>query len=251
MPDVLASLSIAEITFVALGVMFAAIMRSFSGFGFALMAVPIFSLFLQQGEAVVIAAGLTLVVNGINSKQWRGLYPEGSLPPMAIGSVLGTAVGVLFVTSVSASQFQLWIGLSVIAACLILTRFKPSGRPPSKALSGVTGIASGLMNGAFAIPGPPAIIYVMATIKEPAQSRAYLMAFFVVSNVISLIMFAWAGLITESSLILLVVALPVMWVGDWVGIWLFKTVGGQAYRPVALGVSLLVGIATTAKALLA
>ncbi len=41
-----------------------------------------------------------------------------------------------------------------------------------------------------------------------------------------------------------------MLLGDRLGAWLFQRVGGQAYRPVALVVSLGVGVAITAKALL-
>ena len=52
------------------------------------------------------------------------------------------------------------------------------------------------MNGAFAIPGPPVILYVIATMTEATQSRAFLMMFFWCSSIVSLAMFALAGLVT-------------------------------------------------------
>ena len=52
------------------------------------------------------------------------------------------------------------------------------------------------MNGAFAIPGPPVILYVVATLSEPVKSRAFLMMFFWCSSVVSLVMFGAAGLIS-------------------------------------------------------
>lgn len=249
MNELLASMSIAQLAFVAAGVLFAALMRAFSGFGFALMAVPVFSLFLVPGDAVVLSALLTLLVSGITYKAWFGKYPAALMRPMVIGSIVGTGIGVYFLSHLSAEQFQLWIGLSVVTACLLLARFKPREATGSPALAGVTGIGSGLMNGAFAIPGPPVIVYVMATIHDPAKSRAFLMAFFIASNAISLMMFWIAGLVTSTPFYLLLVAFPVMLLGDRLGAWLFQRVGGQAYRPVALIVSLSVGVAITAKAL--
>lgn len=250
MPELLSHLTVAQLVFVALGVLFAALMRSFSGFGFALMAVPTFSFFLIPGDAVVLSAMLTLMVSGLTYRTWWGKFPTDAFLPMLVGSVLGTAIGVYFLSNISAEQFQLWIGLSVIGACLLLARFKPSDTPPSSALAGGTGIASGLMNGAFAIPGPPVILFVMATIRNPASSRAFLMAFFVVSNAVSLTMFWTAGFVTARPLTLLLVAFPVMLLGDRLGAWAFHRVGGTAYRPIALIVSLLVGVSITLKALL-
>ena len=41
----------------------AALLRAFTGFGFAMIAVPVFSLLLLPVEAVVLAASLTVVVS--------------------------------------------------------------------------------------------------------------------------------------------------------------------------------------------
>jgi len=48
---------------------------------------------------------------------------------------------------------------------------------------------------------------------------------------------------------LLLLLMPAMFVGDRLGTWLFARIGGQAYRPVALALSLGVGLAITLKAL--
>jgi hypothetical protein len=106
------------------------------------------------------------------------------------------------------------------------------------------------MNGAFAIPGPPVILFVMATIHDPTRSRAFLMMFFFVSNLISMAMFSVAGIVTSTPFYLFLVAFPVMLVGDLAGAWAFRKAGGRAYRPVVMGVCILVGVAITAKALL-
>lgn len=104
-----------------------------------------------------------------------------------------------------------------------------------------TGIASGLMNGAFAIPGPPVVVYAMAVIPEAASARAFLMAFFYASNVLGVVMFSIAGMVTLTPLLLLVLAFPLTLLGDKTGIALFHRFGSGSYRPVALVVALCLG----------
>ena len=62
-------------------------------------------------------------------------------------------------------------------------------------------------------------------------------------------MFLNAGVVTATPLILLVVAMPVMMIGDRVGAWLFHRVGGAAYRPVAFVVSMALGVGLIVKAI--
>ena len=82
-------------------VLFAALMRAFSGFGFAMMAVPVFSLFLEPADAVVLAAILTLSVSALTYKAWWGQFDIRVFMPMLGGSVVGTAIGVMFLTRAS------------------------------------------------------------------------------------------------------------------------------------------------------
>lgn len=238
-----------DLTLMALGLCCAAVMRAFTGFGFALMAVPVLSLFLAPADAVVLVASLTLTTSLVTYRAWWGRFRLGDGLPMVCGSVVGTVVGVLFLAQLSLAQFQLWIGLIVIVLCLLLSRYQPKSSSGGPVLAAGTGAVSGLMNGAFAIPGPPVIVYAMACIPEPVNSRGFLMAFFMISSLISLITFSISGLVTTTPFYLFPLSLPAVLVGDRLGTWLFRRIGGQAYRPVALAVSLGVGLAITFKAL--
>jgi uncharacterized membrane protein YfcA len=199
---------------VAASVGLAALIRAFTGFGFAMLVVPAFSFFLAPGDAVVLSAVLALLLGLLSYRSWWGLFPVAPAKPMVAGSVIGTAIGVWFLASLSVAEFQLWIGVSVVIASVVLARFVPSERAASSPAALATGVASGLMNGAFAIPGPPVILYVVATLSEPVKSRAFLMMFFWCSSVVSLVMFGAAGLVSPRPFQLLWVALPVMWLGN-------------------------------------
>jgi len=234
---------------VALSVGLAALIRAFTGFGFAMLVVPAFSFFLLPRDAVVLSAVLALLLGLLSYRSWWRLFPAAPAGPMVTGSVIGTAVGVWFLASLSVNEFQLWIGISVVIASAALSRFNPSERPASAPVSLTTGVASGLMNGAFAIPGPPVILYVVATISDPVKSRAFLMMFFWCSSLVSLVMFGVAGLITPKPFQLLWIALPAMWLGNRIGDWAFARFAGAAYRPFVVGLCIVIGLSISLKAL--
>ena len=238
-----------QVLLVALSVGLAALIRAFTGFGFAMLVVPAFSLFLSPGDAVVLSGVLALLLGLMSCRSWWGLFPVAPAKFMLMGAVLGTAIGVWFLASLSVTEFQLWIGVLVVIASIVLSRFTPSERPASGAASLCTGVASGLMNGAFAIPGPPVILYVIATMTEATQSRAFLMMFFWCSSIVSLAMFALAGLVTPRPFQLLWVALPAMWLGNRMGDRAFTRFAGAAYRPFVVGLCVSIGLIISAKAI--
>ncbi len=230
-------------------IILAAVLRAFTGFGFALAAVPVFSLFMPPAQAVVLSASLGLAISLLTIRTYWGRYPLRPMAPMFLMSLVGTAVGVWVLQSLSGQQFQLFVGVAVILACLALTFYRPGGLRPAPGPAALAGGVSGLLNGAFAIPGPPVIIYAMATEPDPARSRSLLLTFFLFSSPFALVMYALAGFVTPVSLWLFLLAFPAMYVGDKVGYHLFHRFGSVLYRRVALVALYGVGAGIIFKAL--
>lgn len=228
----------------------AAILRSFTGFGFALAAVPSFAFFLTPSQAVVLSASLSLAVGLQTWPQHAGKVALRPLWPLYLMAVVGTIVGATVLQRVSAGAFHLSIGITVILASIVLSRYHPRRRQVGIPARGIAGLCSGLINGAFAIPGPPIIIYAMATEADPARSRAFMIGFFTFSSLVALCSFAFAGLVSWHSLGLFLCAYPAMYLGDKCGYALFLRHGGAMYRRVAVTALLLVGISITLKSLL-
>ncbi|MEH6584297.1 MAG: sulfite exporter TauE/SafE family protein [Halioglobus sp.] len=232
-------------------VLFASLLRSFTGFGFALAAVPVFSMFLPPAEAVVLSSSLALAISLLSLPSYWGIVSLREMVPLVSTSLLGTMVGAALLTGISVALFQLWVGLSVLLACLGITLSRPAKPLKNPALPWATGGLSGLMNGALGIPGPPMIIFAMLTEFDPRRSRALLMTFFVVSSSMALISYSVAGLVKLPSLWYFLLAFPVLYLGDKLGTRLFLRYGDAFYRRVALLGLAAIGVMITLRALLA
>ena len=248
--EAIADIGYLHLAAIWLVVIFAAVMRAFTGFGFALTAVPVFSLFMSPVQAVLLSVLLGLSMSVITLRTYWGEYPVKAMLPMIGFAAVGTMIGAAVLATVSTTVFQLCIGISVIAASLALTFYRPAHKEPGVGLRSVTGLASGLLNGAFAIPGPPVIIFAVATEPVPARSRAMLMTFFLFSSVAALLSYTVAGFVNPTSLWLYLFAMPAMYLGDKLGYFLFHRHGTALYRRVAIVVLFGVGVAIAARAIL-
>jgi uncharacterized membrane protein YfcA len=228
----------------------AGVLRSFTGFGFALAAVPVYAFFMPPAHAVVLSASLALGI-GVQTlpryARHTGLEYQW---PIFLLAVPGTLLGARLLQQLEADQFRLAIGSLTILASLFLARFQPASRPPGGGLRSVVGLASGLMNGAFAIPGPPIIIYCMATEPDPQRSRAFMIGFFSFSSLLALVSYGLLQMLSWSLAVLALVTYPAILLGDRAGQWLFSRHGATRYRPVAVATCLLIGISISLKALI-
>ncbi len=231
------------------GVVFATVLRSFTGFGFALAVVPVFAVFLAPAEVVVLTASLSLMLGLVSIRIWWGVFSLGEILPLILLAWVGTAFGAFLLTTLSGNSFQLCVGIAVLLACLGLSLTRPVSAVDNPALKGSAGLLSGLMNGALAVPGPPMIIYALLTQFDPKRSRALLMLFFTASSLLALISYAVADLFVATTAWYIVLALPALFVGDRLGNALFVRYSGVLYRRVAVLALLAIGIVVTVRAL--
>jgi len=246
-----AGITLAQLLLVWLVTVVAAILRAFTGFGFALAAVPAYALFLSPAEAVVLSASLSLCIGAQTYPQYAHHSQAREHWLLYACAVVGTVLGARLLQAMDRTSFQLVIGVVTILASVALSRFHPRRRDWGRPGQAGTGVLSGLVNGAFAIPGPPVIIYAMATQADPARSRAFMIGFFTFSALMALGTYAAAGLVSLHSLWLLLLVYPAIYLGDKLGYRLFTRHGGAQYRRVAIVLLMLLGVSIVLRGLLA
>ncbi len=227
-------LSVGAIAAIAGAIVFAAVLRGFTGFGFALAAVPLVSLAISPRQAVpmVILQQLLLgLVDGVRA--WRDC-DRRSVLQLAAGSVIGVPAGIIALDLMPGTVTRMAIAFIVLAAIVLL--WKPRRLPftPGARTAASAGFIAGLFNGLAAMPGPPAIAYYLLTDTDPRKVRASLMAFFLATAVIAAPGTWAAGLLDLDTAILALLGLPLVLGGGHVGNRLFLRYGAGSYRPIAL-----------------
>ncbi|HEX6102355.1 MAG TPA: sulfite exporter TauE/SafE family protein [Alphaproteobacteria bacterium] len=225
----------------------AAFVRGYSGFGFSLLAVTALSLRLAPAEIVPsifmmeIAASLHLLPSIWREVHWR------SIGMLLIGYTVAVPLGVWLLASMPQAPMKIALGLAVLVSTLLLMRGFALRRMPGPSATLATGGASGLLNGAFGIGGPPVILFFFSSPAGYAIGRASIIAFFLATDAIGLIFLAREALVTQESLVRALIFLPALIAGIWLGAHSFKHSDQASFRKWVLRLLALLALLTFAQ----
>ena len=139
--------------------------QNLTGFAFGLIFVGIAgaSSLLSIADAANIASLLSLV-QAVGFMRANRLKPDwGLLGPLLASSAVGLVAGVLLLQWLSGnmlSMLRILLGVSVVVCAILLLRQKQVQAEMSvKPAQWTAGIASGLLGGLFATPGPPLVYH--------------------------------------------------------------------------------------------
>lgn len=228
-PDYAATLALLLVVTLA-----ASLARGFSGFGAALIFIPLASALLGPKVAVP----LLLVTDGVIA---AGMIPGAvrkadrrEVLTMATGALVGVPTGTWLLTSLDPLTLR-W-GIVVLAAlmlALLLSGWRYRGRP-KPALTVLVGLISGFFSGAAQVGGPPVVAYWLGSTIPATTVRANIVFFFAVTSLIGAVGYVWGGLITTQTLLLALIIAPVYGFGTWAGSRMFGLASDQTFRRICL-----------------
>ena len=210
------------------------VVRGFGGFGASMVWVVGLSLVLPPATAIPTA----LVLEVLASVQllpgvWRQVHWR-SLRWLLAGAVIGTPGGIWLLTVVPVAPMRILLSCAVLAAAAgLASKFRPAALPGPAATTVVGGV-SGVLNGAFAMGGPPAILMYFSSPGAAAAGRATLVAYFLGTDLWGTATAAVGGLITAPLIGQIAVLFPVSLGGVAVGSWLFGRTRSADSRRYAL-----------------
>ena len=133
------------LVFVVLSAFCAALLRGFTGFGFAIAAVPLLSLGLPPSRVVPLSVLLQILASVIDLRSAARTTDWRSLAWLSPGLVIGTPVGLMLLTQLSAQHARLMFGLLIIGSALLLGRGLRLPPHPARWVVGVVGLLAGLI----------------------------------------------------------------------------------------------------------
>lgn len=227
----------------------AAIVRGFSGFGFSLLSITAISLILPVAQIVPsiflleIAASLNLIPGIWREIDWK------SLRWLMVGYVIGLPIGGYALIHAPQAPAQIVLGIFVIGTAILMLRGFRLERTPGPAASTGTGAASGLLNGAFGIGGPPVVLFYFSTPGAAAIGRASVIFFFLFTDLLGIAYFASQGIVTQHSFVQFLVWMPTLLLGIWIGAHGFRRMNQEAFRRWVLVILIALALLGIGKAL--
>ena len=225
--------------------------KGLTGFGPALIFIPIGALFFAPQSIIVASSFLDLMAGLI---MWRTVRSVQSVPFMAglvAAMAAGTVAGVFLLSYVPADTFRVLLGMAVFILGLWFALFRTKAsfgrlreRLPEKCSHKDIGFAgaSGLLGGLFGISGPP-IIWHLGRQFQMVAFRDVLIVFFVFGAIARIISFSVAGLVTSETLMFAGAGVPGLLIGLYFGTRVFFKIDEGVF-------SRIVGVALIAFAIL-
>ena len=218
----------------------AAAIRGLTGFGMAIILVPLLGLVIRPDKAVVLAILLQFLIGPVGIKTIIADSDRPSSLMIAGFAVLATPFGLWLLAHTAPDVARLLISFIAIGAFILVILPKGQGVVPGRAVTAATGVAAGVLTGFAAMPGPPVVPYYLRGAFTPVTARASMMLIFFATAIAGTIASTLLGLATL-PLILLAVALFVpMFIGNHLGQMAFGRVSPTIWRSM---VALLLGVA--------
>ena len=230
------------IALVLLVIFLAAFQQSMSGFGFALLAMPILVQMLGISVAAPLIAGLGWLLTVINTLRWRRSLDFGEIRRLGLWMLLGIPAGILSVDYLNETLLKTGLGVLLVGYALFAL-FKPDKLPViSRRWAYPAGLVAGLLGGAYNTPGPPLILYGNLRQWPHERFRAVLQSLFAFSATMVAAGHLLARHYTPKVLNWLWPAALAVLAGVVLGSWLDRHLHPQQIRTWITVVTLLLGV---------
>jgi uncharacterized protein len=219
--------------------------RGFSGFGSALIFMPLAS----SVAAPRLVAALLLIIDFVGAapllpKAWQQADRKATAV-MVAGALVGVPIGTYFLSRLDPVTTR-WIISGFVAALLMLLlsgwRYRGKDHPAlSIGIGGLSGFCSGLAQ----TGGPPIVGYWLGRPVPSAISRANILLFFGASDFFSLVSYGLTGLITADAIRFSLLIGPVYGIGVWLGARLFGRASESLFRSICyalIAAAVIVGL---------
>ncbi len=184
----------------AVAVLAAGFVQGATGFGFSIVAVPVFMLFLPPITAVPVMSMLSFVNAVYMVIQCRAHLKPRLVLPLIAGAMIGQPIGIYFLTRLEGPWMKIFVGaFMTMFALVLLAGWRRPIRNQRIALPFV-GILSGFLGGSSSLSGPPVVLFLASQDTPKDTFRANLVGYFSLLGLMAQTQFAFHGMTTRTVL---------------------------------------------------
>ncbi|HVG50728.1 MAG TPA: sulfite exporter TauE/SafE family protein [Xanthobacteraceae bacterium] len=211
------------------------IVRGFSGFGSAMIYVPLMAAIYSPREAATTLVLMDFVSALIPALQVRKQANWSDVVPILIASVVCVPLGTMILLAADQAILRWIISIGILGLLAVLItgwRYRgPTSLPLKIGIGAVSGVGSGAANAG----GPPVIVYWLST-AAPAAMRANLLVYFQFNGAAMIASFALQGVFDRNNIALALIVGPTFGIALAIGSRFFRGASDTLYRNVAYAI---------------
>lgn len=221
----------------------AGLIRGFSGFGAALLFIPLASMIVAPTRAVVLLfiidgiIALPLLKNAVRHVNWREVLP------LSLGAGVTVPLGAMFLVYADPIALRWLMSALALGAVGALASGWRYHRAPGQLISGGVGMVSGFLGGMTSFYGPPIIIFWLGGQNAAATVRSNIIIFFGLMTLVAGITYATHGLFSWDIFYQAMTLMPAYAISIWVGSRMFGKSSESFFRWAAY--SIIAGVAVS------
>lgn len=210
--------------------------QSLTGFGFALVIVPLLLLVLDSKAIVPISLILGGVLNLL------ALLGNGRLAaarfnwPLNIGGLAGIPLGTLLLRALDPVTLRLLVGVTGIVLGLGIARGRIWHFRNLRWASIGVGVLSGALNSSTSMGGGPVALFLANQQPDKDGFRVQLLVYILLANAVALIALVPVGVFTPDVFWLSLGLVPATLFGLVLGKWLFGRLSAETFKLTVIGV---------------
>ncbi len=188
-----------------------------TGFGAALLTVPVFSHFLPLPFVLPLCVMMDVAASLTVGVKFHRESDKDELKWMVPACLAGAVLGVTLLVSIPQRAAIMGLAIVIVGYGFYNLRQTETFRPVSRTWAPVSGALGGAMGTLFGIGAPPYAMYLSRRLQDKAAMRATLSTMVLASTGIRLGVFIVAGLVMLDRLVAFAALLPFMLLGLWAG----------------------------------
>lgn len=225
----------------------AAATQAVTGFGSALVAVPLLALVVDPVAAVVATTMTSVGLTAAVVFRERAHVEGWAVRRFSVMGLIGMPLGLAALHFFSAQRLTLLMAVVLLVLVTLLgTGLRLPSGPKAQRVAGVT---SGALLTSTGMNGPPLVVILQAIGLSPRRFRATLQGVFCVQDLLAVIGFAVIGSISRTALLLVAGGVLGMPVGWWLGDKGFHRLSPTVFRRVVLAFLAVTAVVAGVKAL--
>ncbi len=238
----LINLSFFEFLFFCGIILFASIVRGFSGFGFSASSVSLLAFILPAKEIVPIILLLEIIASFLmipsiwNKINWKFVFY------LLLGILLGTPIGIHLLSILDPEFTHMIIATTVLIFAILLLKGYKNTNLNHNFSKFFVGSVAGTVNGFGTLAGLPIALYFLIIAAEPAVIRASLAALFFFTDFYALVLAYFNDILNLTVIYRTLPLIFIIPIGVSLGTKLFADSSKESYKKYVLYFLIIISI---------